>query len=89
MRVEWDATVKAMVARLRELAPAKEGFVLESGITVLDPVKYHHRMMDEADSGPKTARSKMGSFQHELKLYLKARGEQWDTKPTPPATGGG
>lgn len=76
MRVEWDATVKAMVARLRELTPAKEGFQLDSGITVLDPVKYHQRMLDEADSGPKTARSKMGSFQSELKLYLKARGER-------------
>lgn len=76
MRVEWAASVKAMVARLREMPPAKEGFQLESGITVLDPVKYHQRMLDEAESGPQTARSRMGSFQYELKLYLKARGER-------------
>lgn len=88
MRVEWDASVKAMVARLRDLAPAKEGFALESGITVLDPVKYHARLLDEADTGPKGARSRMGSFQNELRLYLKARGEPWDTKSAKSATGG-
>lgn len=88
MPVEWDASVKAMVARLLELPPAKEGFALESGITILDPVKYHARMLDEAKAGPKTARSKMGSFQSELRLYLKARGEKWDTKSVKSATGG-
>lgn len=76
MRGEWDAAVKAMVVRLREIGPAKEGFALGPGITVLDPAKYHERMMDEAQSGPKTARSKMGAFQQELRMYLKARGEQ-------------
>lgn len=88
MRVEWDASVKAMVARLRELPPAKEGFVLVPGVTVLDPLKYHQRMLDEAQSGPKTARSRMGSFQCELRQYLKARGERWDTKSAKSATGG-
>lgn len=88
MRVEWDASIQAMVARLLKIGPAKEGFVLGPGVTVLDPVKYHGRMLDEAESGPKTARSKMGSFQAELRLYLKARGEQWDTKSVKSATGG-
>lgn len=87
MRVEWDASVKAMVERLRELPPAKEGFLLESGVTVLDPVKYHARMLDEAAAGSKSARSRMGSFQNELRQYLKARGERWDTKSVKPAAG--
>lgn len=88
MRVEWDASVKAMVARLQEIGPAKEGFNLGPGITILDPVKYHERMLDEAGAGLKSARSRMGSFQSELRLYLKARGEQWDTKSAKSATGG-
>jgi len=88
LRVEWDASVKAMVARLREIGPAKEGFALGPGVTVLDPAKYHERMLDEAQSGPKTARSRMGSFQDELRMYLKARGERWDTKSVKSATGG-
>jgi hypothetical protein len=88
LRVEWDASVRAMVARLRELPPAKEGFVLESGVTVLDPVKYHARLLDEAEAGKKSARSRMGSFQNELRQYLKVRGERWNTKSAKSATGG-
>lgn len=87
MRGEWDASVKAMVTRLRAIQPAKEGFSLRPGCTVIDPVKYHERLLQEAEEGPKGPRSRMGAFQAELELYLKIRGERWDTKSVSPATG--
>lgn len=88
MRGRWDASVKDMVIRLREIGPAKEGFELGPGATVVDPVKYHSSMLGDADAGEKGARSQTGAFQNELRLYLKARGVEWDTKSAKPATGG-
>lgn len=73
--LEWDASVKAMVTRLNKIGPAKEGFDLGAGVTVLDPVKFHQKMLDEAKAGPKSAASRIGSFQSQLAQYLKARGE--------------
>jgi hypothetical protein len=75
VRLEWDASVTEMVARLREIGPAKEGFDLSAGISVLDPVKFHHKMLEEAKAGPRSAASRTGSFQSQLAQYLKARGE--------------
>jgi hypothetical protein len=88
VRGEWDASVKAMVARLRQIGPAKEGFELGPGQTVLDPVKYHERAIQDADAGPYGPRSRTGAFQSDLRAYLKVRGERWDTKSASPATGG-
>lgn len=75
MRGEWTAAVKAMVARLREIGPAKEGFELGPGRTIIDPAKYHAALVQDADAGPKGARSRLGAFQEELRLYLMKRGE--------------
>jgi hypothetical protein len=75
VRGEWTDAVKTMVARLRQIGPAKEGFELGPGRTVIDPVKYHAAMIQDADAGPKGARSNTGAFQHELRLYLTVRGE--------------
>lgn len=75
MRGEWTDAIKSMVTRLREIGPAKEGFELAPGRTVIDPKKYHAAMLQDADAGAKGARSNTGAFQQELRLYLKARGE--------------
>lgn len=75
MRGEWTDAVKAMVVRLRAIGPAKEGFELGPGRTVIDPVKYHAAMIQDADGGPRGPRSITGAFQHELRLYLTVRGE--------------
>lgn len=76
MRGEWGDSVKAMVARLREIGPAKEGFDLGPGRKVIDPEKFHNALLEEAGSGPGKVRSVIGSFQLELELYLKARETQ-------------
>lgn len=94
MQGEWNAAVKSMVARLREVGPAKEGFELGPGRTVIDPVKYHSAMIQEADAGPKSPRSRTGAFQQELRLYLLAIGEpvpkeQEIYEPHPPSGGTG
>lgn len=75
MRGEWTDAVKAMVARLREIGPAKEGFSLDPARTVVDPVKYHEGMLQDADAGPKGPRSRTGAFQQELRMYLTVLGE--------------
>lgn len=75
MRGEWTDAVKTMVARLRQIGPAKEGFELGPGRTVIGPEKYHASMLQDADAGPKGPRSRTGAFQQELRLYLMARGE--------------
>ena len=75
MRAEWTDAVKAMVVRLRQIGPAKEGFELGPGRTVIGPEKYHASMLQDADAGPKGPRSRTGAFQHELRLYLTVRGE--------------
>ncbi len=79
MPEQWGAFVSPMIARLKEIGPAKEGFELGPGRTVIDPVKYHAAMIFEAGMGPKSARSRTGVFQEELRLYLVARGEQLPT----------
>jgi hypothetical protein len=75
VRGEWTDAVKSMVARLRQIGPAKEGFELGPGRTVINPEKYHVSMLMDADAGPKGPRSRIGAFQQELRLYLMARGE--------------
>lgn len=75
MRGEWTGAVKAMVARLRAIEPAKEGFELGPGRTVIDPIKFHKAMLMDADAGPRGTRSYLGGFQEDLRLYLVARGE--------------
>lgn len=75
MRGVWTDAVKAMVARMREIGPAKEGFELGPGRTVIDPVKYHAAMIGDANGGPDSPRSRTGAFQQELRLYLAVRGE--------------
>lgn len=70
MRVEWDASTKALVERLRKKEPESEPFELDAGRYVVDPVKFHQALIGDADAGPEGPRSLTGSFQSDLKSYL-------------------
>lgn len=78
MRPAWDAKVRAMVERLKKLAPAPGSFELGPGVTVIDAARFHQTLLSEAESGPKGARSRTGAFQQDLERYMAFRGEKFD-----------
>lgn len=75
MRVKWDASVKALVERLRTVGPEKQPFELGPGRFVVDPIGFHNVMLSDAEMGPDSPRSITGSFQSDLKIYLSRKRE--------------
>lgn len=69
----WDAGMKALIRRVYELGPAKEGFILSEAETVVAPDRYHAAIEAEILLGPAKPRATNGTLKRELERYLAVR----------------
>jgi hypothetical protein len=69
----WDADMKALIRRVYELGPAKEGFDLSAAETVVAPERYHAALEAEIALGPAKARVMNGALKRELERYIAIR----------------
>ena len=69
----WDADMKALIRRVFDLGPAKEGFNLSEAETVVAPDRYHAAIEAEILLGPVKLRATNGALKRELERYLDVR----------------
>jgi len=70
---KWDAETAALIERFMKMQLATSGFELRSGVTVIDPVKFHECLRLDIVAGPGGARARLGSLQNDLRDYMARR----------------
>jgi hypothetical protein len=69
-KIRWDAEADGLIKRFRALTPMSGEFELRSGVTVIDPVKFHQCLESEIAGGPGGARARTKALITDLKDYL-------------------
>jgi hypothetical protein len=68
---EWTAEAKALIEEVQAARPPEAPFLLAPWAHVVDPARFHARVLEDISHGPGGPRALTGGLVAELRLYVE------------------